>query len=88
MGTLCRSLAANQRSLTTMFHCSAIRRTLAAYALDSIRRFAGRTGWIITCDAHLCRFRRKSSTCKRIDGVFDAIVDCDSGAELFARVRA
>ena len=24
----------------------------------------------------------------RIDEVFDAIVDCDSGAELFARVRA
>ena len=24
----------------------------------------------------------------RIDEVFDAIVDCDSGAEFFARVRA
>jgi len=36
----------------------------------------------------LTRMLEDIADADRIDEVFDAIVDCDSGAELFARVRA
>ena len=52
-----------------------------------VRRLAARKFGTETAE-RLTRMLEDIADADRIDEVFDAIVDCDSGAELFARVRA
>ena len=52
-----------------------------------VRRLAARKFGTETAE-RLTRMLEDIADSDRIDEVFDAIVDCDSGAELFARVRA
>ena len=52
-----------------------------------VRRLATRKFGADTAE-RLTRILEDMADADRIDEVFDAIVDCDSGAELFARVRA
>ncbi len=52
-----------------------------------VRRLATRKFGAETAE-RLSRILEDLADADRIDEVFDAIVDCDSGAELFARVRA
>ena len=52
-----------------------------------VRRLAARKFGAETAE-RLTRMLEDIADADRIDEVFDAIVDCDSGAELFARVRA
>ena len=51
-----------------------------------VRRFATRKFGAETAE-RLTRILEDRADAERIDEVFDAIIDCDSGAELFARVR-
>ena len=53
----------------------------------AVRRLATRKFGAETAE-RLTRMLEDMADADRIDEVFDAIVDCDSGAELFARVRA
>ena len=52
-----------------------------------VRRFAARKFGAETAE-RLTRILEDMADADRIDEVFDAIIDCDSGAELVARVRA
>ena len=52
-----------------------------------MRRFATRKFGAETAEP-LTRILEDMADADRIDEVVDAIIDCDSGAELFARVRA
>ena len=52
-----------------------------------VRRLATRKFGAETAE-RLSRILEDLADADRIDEVFDAIVDCDSGAEFFARVRA
>ena len=52
-----------------------------------VRRFATRKFGAETAEP-LTRILEDMADADRIDEVVDAIIDCDSGAELFARVRA
>ncbi|MYC97820.1 MAG: hypothetical protein F4X13_00990 [Gammaproteobacteria bacterium] len=53
----------------------------------AVRRLATRKFGAETAE-RLTRILEDRADADRIDEVVDAIVDCDSGAELFARVRA
>ena len=52
-----------------------------------VRRFATRKFGAETAE-RLTRILEDRADADRLDEVVDAIIDCDSGAELFARVRA
>ncbi len=52
-----------------------------------VRRFAARKFGAETAE-RLTRILEDRADADRLDEVVDAIIDCDSGAELFARVRA
>ena len=52
-----------------------------------VRRFATRKFGAETAE-RLTQILEDMADADRIDEVVDAIIDCDSGAELFARVRA
>ena len=55
--------------------------------MELVRRLATRKFGAETAE-RLTRILEDRADADRLDEVFDAIIDCDSGAELFARVSA
>ena len=78
------------KELRDQVHRDGVRQGLAQGRIREralVRRFATRKFGAETAE-RLTRILEDMADADRIDEVVDAIIDCDSGAELFARVRA
>ena len=75
------------KELRDQVHRDGVRQGRAEERMLLVRRIATRKFGPETTE-RLTRILEDMADADRIDEVVDAIVDCDSGAELFARVRA
>ena len=75
------------KELRDRVHRDGVRQGLVEGRMLLVRRIATRKFGPETTE-RLTRILEDMADADRLDEVVDAIIDCDSGAELFARVRA